>query len=59
MNFSQQLRAASGTMTAREIALAISPIISVRVVEGWQQGRTSPPAWVRDWILEQVRKAKP
>ena len=57
-SFQEQLRKAGTGLPARKVAEAISPFLSVRVVESWMQGRTTPPAWCQDWILDQVRNFK-
>lgn len=58
MNFSAQLQAAKGDLTARQVAAAVSPLLSVRTVEDWLADRRSPPAWTQEWILSRVRSPK-
>lgn len=58
MNFSDQLQSAKGDLTARQVAAAVSPLLSVRTVEDWLADRRSPPAWTHDWILSRVRSPK-
>lgn len=57
MTFAAQLQSAKGDLTARQVAAAVSPLLSVRTVEDWLADRRSPPAWAQDWILSRVRKA--
>jgi len=54
MSFSEQL-AASG-ITAREVAAAVSPLLSVRTVEDWLQARRTPPEWSHAFILSRIRR---
>jgi hypothetical protein len=58
MTFAAQLQAAKGDLTARQVASAVSPLLSVRTVEDWLADRRSPPAWTQDWILSRVRSPK-
>lgn len=58
MSFGDQLQAAKGHLTAREVAAAVSPRLSVRTVEDWMANRRSPPAWTHEWILSRVRSPK-
>ena len=45
MSFASQLQTAKGDLTARQVAAAVSPLLSVRTVEDWLADRRSPPAW--------------
>jgi len=58
VNFSSQLQAVKGDLTARQVAAAVSPLLSVRTVEDWLADRRSPPAWTQEWILSRVRSPK-
>ena len=58
MGLSLQLQAAKGDLTARQVAAAVSPLLSVRTVEDWLADRRSPPAWTHEWILSRVRPPK-
>ncbi len=58
MSFASQLQNAKGNLTARQVASAVSPVLSVRTVEDWLASRRSPPAWTQDWILSRVRRPK-
>ena len=58
MSFALQLQTAKGDMTARQVAAAVSPLLSVRTVEDWLADRRSPPAWTQDWILSRVHPPK-
>lgn len=58
MTFAAQLYEAKGDLTARQVAAAISPLLSVRTVEDWLADRRSPPAWTHEWILSRVRSPK-
>jgi hypothetical protein len=55
MNFAAQITAAKGDLTARQVAAAVSPLLSVRTVEDWLADRRSPPAWTHEWIISRVR----
>jgi hypothetical protein len=54
MSFSEQLRASKGNLSAREVAEAISPKLSVRTVEEWLADRRTPPEWTHDIILWRI-----
>ena len=58
MSFADQLQTAKGGLTARQVAAAVSPMLSVRTVEGWLADRRTPPEWSHDWILSRVRHPK-
>jgi hypothetical protein len=58
MTFAAQLQTAKGDLTARQVAAAVSPLLSVRTVEEWLADRRSPPAWTQDWILSRVHPPK-
>lgn len=58
MSFASQLQAAKGDLTARQVASAVSPLLSVRTVEDWLADRRSPPAWTQEWILSRVHPPK-
>jgi len=58
MIFAQQLRAAAGDLTARQVAFAVSPLLSVRTVEDWLAARRTPPDWTHAWILKNVGSPK-
>ena len=57
MSFASQLQAAKGDLTARQVAAAVSPLLSVRTVEDWLANRRGPPAWTHDWIISRVRES--
>lgn len=58
MSFTVQLQDAKGDLTARQVAAAVSPLLSVRTVEKWLAGDNEPPAWTHEWILSRVRSPK-
>jgi len=58
VSFSSQLQTTKGDLTARQVASAVSPLLSVRTVEEWLADRRSPPAWTHEWILSRVRSPK-
>jgi len=58
VSFSSQLQTTKGDLTARQVAYAVSPLLSVRTVEEWLADRRSPPAWTHEWILSRVRSPK-
>jgi hypothetical protein len=58
MSFASELQTAKGDLTARQVAAAVSPLLSVRTVEDWLADRRSPPAWTQEWILSRVRSPK-
>ncbi len=58
MRFADQLQAIKSHLTAREVAAAVSPLLSVRTVEDWLADRRSPPEWTHEWILSRVRRPK-
>ena len=55
MTFAEQLHAAKGDLTARQVAAAVSPLLSHRTVEDWLGDRRSPPPWTHEWIISRVR----
>ena len=55
MTFAAQLQDAKGDLTARQVASAVSPLLSVRTVEKWLAGDNEPPAWTHEWIISGVR----
>jgi hypothetical protein len=54
MTFANQLAAAKRHLCAREVAAAISPLLSVRTVEHWLAGYRTPPEWTQHWIISRV-----
>ena len=58
MSFSSQLQTTKGDLTAKQVAAAVSPLLSVRTVEDWLADRRSPPAWTQEWILSRIRSPK-
>jgi hypothetical protein len=58
VSFASQLQSAKGNLTARQVAAAVSPLLSVRTVEDWLADRRSPPAWTQEWILSRVHPPK-
>jgi hypothetical protein len=54
MSFSEQLTVSG--LTAREVAEAVSPLLSVRTVEDWLQARRTPPEWSHAFILSRIRR---
>lgn len=58
MTFAARLQAAKGDLTARQVAAAVSPLLSVRTVVDWLANRRSPPAWTQEWILSRVHPPK-
>lgn len=55
MTFASQLQAAKGRLSARQVAAAVSPLLSVRTVEKWLADDNEPPSWTHEWILSSVR----
>lgn len=58
MSFATHLQAAKGDLTARQVASAVSPVLSHRTVEDWLADRRTPPEWTHEWILSRVRSPK-
>mgnify|MGYP000927284016 CR=1 FL=1 len=58
MNFASQLQNAKSDLTARQVAAAISPLLSHRTVQEWLGDRRIPPEWTHEWILSSVRSPK-
>lgn len=54
MTFAEHLRAAKRDLTAKQVAAAVSPLLSVRTVEDWLADRRTPPKWAHEWILSRV-----
>ena len=57
MSWSTDLTAAAAPLTASEAARAVSPLLSVRTMEDWLQGRRTPPDWTHAYILAAVSRA--
>ena len=55
MTFADQLKKAKGDLTARQVASAVSPLLSVRTVEDWLADRRRPPDWTHTWIISRVQ----
>ncbi len=55
MSFATKLAAASGTLTAAQIAAATEA--SKRTVENWRCGRNAPLEFNRAYILARVKRA--
>jgi hypothetical protein len=58
MSFAAQLQTAKGDLTARQVAAAVSPLLSHRTVEDWLADRRRPPVWTHKWILSRVHPPK-
>ncbi len=58
MAFIEILQHAKGDLTARQVASAVSPILSVRTVEKWLAGDNEPPEWTHAWIFSRLNKAR-
>jgi len=56
MSFANDLRASKGNLSAREVAEAVSPELSVRTVEEWLADRRTPPVWTHAWIISSLAK---
>jgi hypothetical protein len=57
MSWPTDLTTAATTLTAAEAARSISPLLSVRTMEDWLQGRRTPPDWTHEWIISRVASA--
>lgn len=44
-------------LSAAKAAKAVSPLLPVRTLEDWVQGRRTPPDWTHDMILTRIRRA--
>ena len=51
------LTTAAAPLTAAEAARAVSPLLSVRTMEDWLQGRRTPPDWTHAYILAAISRA--
>lgn len=51
------LTTAAAPLTAAEAARAVSPLLSVRTMEDWLQGRRTPPDWTHAYIVAAVTRA--
>lgn len=58
MSFANQLQAAKGNLTARQVAAAVSPLLSVRTVEKWLAGENKPPEWTHEIVLWRVAQRR-
>jgi hypothetical protein len=57
MSWPTDLTRAAAPLTAAEAARAVSPLLSVRTMEDWIQGRRTPPDWTHDYIVACVARA--
>ena len=57
MSWSTTLTTAAAPLTAAEAARAVSPLLSVRTMEDWLQGRRTPPDWTHAYIVAAVTRA--
>ena len=57
MSWPSDLTTAAAPLTAAEAARAVSPLLSVRTMEDWLQGRRTPPDWTHAYILAAVSRA--
>lgn len=44
-------------LSAAKAAKAVSPLLSVRTLDDWMQGRRTPPDWTHDMILTRIKRA--
>ena len=56
MSWTSDLTHAAAPLTAAEAARAVSPLLSVRTMEDWLQGRRTPPEWTHAYILACVTR---
>ena len=57
MSWLSDLTTAAAPLTAAEAARAVSPLLSVRTMEDWLQGRRTPPDWTHAYIIAAVSRA--
>ena len=57
MSWPSDLTTAATPLTAAEAARAVSPLLSVRTMEDWLQGRRTPPDWTHAYIISAVSRA--
>ena len=57
MSWQADLTTAAAPLTAAEAARAVSPLLSVRTMEDWLQGRRTPPDWTHAYIIAAVTRA--
>jgi len=57
VSWSHDLTTAAAPLTAAEAARAVSPLLSVRTMEDWLQGRRTPPDWTHAYIIAAVTRA--
>ena len=57
MSWPSDLIIAAAPLTAAEAARAVSPLLSVRTMEDWLQGRRTPPDWTHAYIIAAVSRA--
>ena len=57
MSWPADLTTAAAPLTASEAARAVSPLLSVRTMEDWLQGRRTPPEWTHAYIIAAVSRA--
>jgi len=57
MSWTNDITTAAAPLTAAEAAHAVSPLLSVRTMEDWLQGRRTPPDWTHAYIIAAVSRA--
>ena len=57
MSWPSDLTTAAAPLTAAEAARAVSPLLSVRTMEDWLQGRRCPPDWTHSYIIAAISRA--
>jgi len=58
MDFATQLQNAKGDLTARQVAAAVSPILSHRTVEKWLANVNEPPEWTHEIVLWRIAQRR-
>lgn len=58
MTFADQLRSARGSLSQSQAAATISPMLSVRTLQDWEQAKRRPADWAQDLVLRVLRSPK-
>lgn len=57
--FAAFLKSSRGTLTARQAAQAVTPLLSFRTWQEWESGRQTPPPWVQQLLRESIAAKSP
>jgi len=56
MSWSEKFKSAKGRLSQAKMARLIDRNLSVRTVQDWEQGRSTPPVWVQRLVLGKIKR---